>query len=468
VRQLVQQKRVQGLTRRSEVPRTTHSDDWSSGDLGNVRHHDRNWTVFSDLDGPESMVPTFGRPTGRVTMPGLGRSDPSPVEAGAPVLQRHRGEAQDPIAERAQAPATAEVIQRVIAVNQGNHTTISTEGNRKLQQVINDLTQFGTAYGNNYTVNLTVDDDGGTNPAETSRAGNNITIGMRRWFLEMSSVGEIMGMLAHELGVHSLADLEMGGGERAYEEFLQSAPRQETRNGRQYDLAAYNDGNETRQMDHVNATQRGSFRNQKYITTVLRMGDAIEADANRSDEQKIKDQQELVKTFGFDMGRILATDDGGAGKVLLKSGDIAHIQNEEIDHLVTNNRGAHPWLDNLGFSRGLGVMERLNPFSRASMRERMTGVGDIESSGLGNASMLTGKVKDRAMEEPWRLARQANDILPAPVSTVGSFGIETTNTVTNTLMSPGSWVKDKALGMAGFGVDMVRGNARALWRGIFG
>lgn len=63
-----------------------------------------------------------------------------------------------------------------------------------------------------------------TNPADTTLTtpGNSglrrIDIRIRRWFIEISSVGEILGMIDHELGVHSLADIEMKAAGHAIED----------------------------------------------------------------------------------------------------------------------------------------------------------------------------------------------------------------------------------------------------------
>jgi hypothetical protein len=204
--------------------------------------------------------------------------------------------------------------------------------------------------------------EGGTNPAYTNATAATpntdarIDVTIKNWYLEMVSPGELMGMLAHELGVHTLADAEMTQQQKTAETNTNHLGEQVQVGGTNYALAGQQGGDE-RQMDHVNAVKRQAngqlrARGQRYLQTFLRMGDAIEADNTIDAAEKIRRQRDMLKTFLFDIGRILATDDAGAvrgytgvpGTTVMASGGIAEVMNWYRDTYLQPQYGAHNWL----------------------------------------------------------------------------------------------------------------------------
>jgi hypothetical protein len=207
---------------------------------------------------------------------------------------------------------------------------------------------------------------GGKNPAITSYtpaagyadAGIDITI--QNWFLEMASPGDLMGLLTHELGVHSLAYAEMGPVQTGAETLANPNAAQVQVGARVFPLAGRLPAGDARQMDHVNAVKDQAIgvlsdRGQRYLDTFLRMGDAIENDPALAAQpaERIRRQRDLLDTFLFDIGRILATDDGGAirglagvpGATALASGAIAEVMNWYRNTYLVPQYGAHAWLN---------------------------------------------------------------------------------------------------------------------------
>jgi len=208
----------------------------------------------------------------------------------------------------------------------------------------------------------------GTNPAETrytpaatedDRAEIDITIA--NWYLEMASTGEMLGMLTHELGVHSLANAEMSDEQRQAETLADPEAAVVSTGTRDYPLAGRIE-NDKRQKDHVNAVKvqaEGQLRarGQRYLATFLRMGDAIENDPALTllPAEKARRQRDLLDTFLFDIGRIVATDDGGAIRKLGKAGvpfttvlassAIADVMNWYRSTFLRPQYEDHDWLE---------------------------------------------------------------------------------------------------------------------------
>lgn len=96
-------------------------------------------------------------------------------------------------------------------------------------------------------------------------------------------------------------------------------------------------------------------RMEGYIRTMLRMGDAIEAapigaapNAEYADAAaRLRAQQDMFQTFLFDLGRLIATDDGTMWAVGTGLGDIAAVFNWLRDYLVQRDGAAHAWLNQM-------------------------------------------------------------------------------------------------------------------------
>lgn len=89
-------------------------------------------------------------------------------------------------------------------------------------------------------------------------------------------------------------------------------------------------------------------RMQQYINTMLRLGAQIAAApageyADAPTRQRALN--EMFQTFLFDMGRLIATDDGRAWAIATGTGDIAAVFNWLRTHVIQPYAGTYPWLD---------------------------------------------------------------------------------------------------------------------------
>ncbi len=216
----------------------------------------------------------------------------------------------------------------------------------------------------------------GMSPAETAVDGaDGIVVRLNRWYIEGASVGEIVGMMAHELGVHTLADrrmqaaapdggrtfhgLRMAGfgapGDRELDDEHADQTNNHNLNGHQ--IATYHsildlqgDDVTPRQKDHVNLAKSlsGGFssRAQVYQNVFLRAGDAINATQGLDVNVRDARLSDLTRTYLFDLARIVATDDGKALAIAWNSAAIAELMNLFL-HRLTGQTVAHPWLNPL-------------------------------------------------------------------------------------------------------------------------
>lgn len=239
--------------------------------------------------------------------------------------------------------------------------------------------------GINNTINdiaITVKDMGAMDPARTSltNQGTRISIDLGIAFLKISSVGDITGMLAHEIGVHTLADAEMRWNEKGEEEQYQKNQFQVKVGLHTHKISPWDDQKKWggRQQDHVNVVRDKGEHNQpprrhvqgqpqfdgkgkslagsqafdvdsvnnraeKYAETMLRLGDAIENDNTILQPEKDKRLHDLLNSFLFDYARMLATDDV-AWHVADKTPLVAQVFNWYKDVIIARHSGAHQWL----------------------------------------------------------------------------------------------------------------------------
>lgn len=267
------------------------------------------------------------------------------------------------IRARANAPLAphAGVVQGVffVAPMPNNVNALSQKAQTNWNAAITYLGDLGQAVVPDLLVRVHNANTGGTNPAFTAydAANDTIDVTIQNWYLQMASTGELMGMLTHELGVHSLADAEMTGPQRIAETNTNHLPTQVATGMTNFPLSGQQP-NDARQIDHVNAvkTQMGGAlraRGQRYLDTFLRMGDAIQNDMALGAGEKTRRQRDLLDTFLFDIGRIVATDDGGAirgltgvpGATVLASRSVAEVMNWYRNTYLVPQYGAHAWLN---------------------------------------------------------------------------------------------------------------------------
>jgi len=255
-----------------------------------------------------------------------------------------------------------EVTQGVFFVQPMPNGVLTPKATANMNAAVQYLGDLGQNVVPDLLVRVENIDTGGTNPADTNynQATDTIRIRIQNWYLEMASVGEMMGMLTHELGVHNLADVEMGPAQTGAETLANPNATQVNVGGAMFPLAGQLPVGDRRQMDHVNAVKDQavntlSNRGQRYLDTFLRMGDAIQNDNALGQPEKTRRQRDLLDTFLFDIGRILATDDGGAirgltgvpGATALASRAIAQVMNWYRNTYLVPQYGAHAWLNQL-------------------------------------------------------------------------------------------------------------------------
>jgi len=278
---------------------------------------------------------------------------------------------------------------------------LSTSEQAKWNQVVLDFTAFGIAEGNPFMVELNLEHRGGTNPADTRVINNNgvedIEVNIADWFVNMSTVGEILALLVHEVGVHSLADRRMTPAEVLNETNnnpnavnVQAGPHLLTMEGNP------GVGADTRQPDHVNVVKdagallNANPRAREYAWTMLSVGDAIEASA-RPAPQKIVAQRQLVDTFLFDVARIMATDDGGGRQQYRASNVVADVMNWYKVVITARHAVAHAWLQHLAvdpLKTGNGIRSmlkgKIGSFLTSRIKTSKVGRGAVKvARGIG-------------------------------------------------------------------------------------
>ena len=166
---------------------------------------------------------------------------------------------------------TRSVVQRALAMVYGGGAELSPASAQKLIAVRATVNAMGLTILPEIDLNLEVTEDRDhlqINPADTTlhppqmhqgQQFHTIDMTIRSWFIDISTVGEIIGMICHELGVHSLADLEMTAAEYANETAQAGAPSAVAIGGLNLGLAPMVlDANgqlepaDRRQKDHVN------------------------------------------------------------------------------------------------------------------------------------------------------------------------------------------------------------------------
>ncbi|MCG8328036.1 MAG: DUF4157 domain-containing protein [Chitinophagales bacterium] len=149
-----------------------------------------------------------------------------------------------------------------------------------------------------------------TLPAVATATGHSITVEIQRAYFELATVGELLGMIAHELGVHGYNDA-LGNAPLAGPRWN---PIPSARPGRA--ATGYVVGAQGRHVsdDHLDVSQAIvpgiiSVKANKYVDSILYHGNAIEADAHLTAAEKLQAQGELISSYCFDIARIVATDD---------------------------------------------------------------------------------------------------------------------------------------------------------------
>jgi hypothetical protein len=155
--------------------------------------------------------------------------------------------------------------------------------------------------------------------------GPQVLIQLDPWFFEQQSRGRILGMLAHEIGVHPLADSRLTAGERANERAAGAVPT-----GLGTDTIAHDEDN---QQDHIFAAVAGQPRYAVYRDTAYEVASSMKLNQAGSHvtDQHITD---AIMTYLADVAMILATSDH-RGRLLANMGRAAEYFNRERTSWLT-------------------------------------------------------------------------------------------------------------------------------------
>jgi hypothetical protein len=291
---------------------------------------------------------------------------PPPIEFGSPTpIQRNMTGWLQP---HTPAPLSQEANARLVSVMTTLSTVLTNDPNINIRHLIVSVEQVGGAdyQGGQSTIS-------GDNPAQTRtlpNAGGNpdIRITVQRPFAEKASEGEMLGMLAHEIGVHNIPSDLRGINDFGALNFAPIVTPRKTAEGNTpsggYEfqnwpgapLGAARPPNrdQARQHDHVmvadilrNPPVAGGVmpltRANVYFQTVLDIGDAVWNNINLTQAERQTQTEELIHLYLVDIARIIATDDGrinpvGHGLALL---DVYH---DVFNQVVLPHRPQHVWI----------------------------------------------------------------------------------------------------------------------------
>jgi hypothetical protein len=225
---------------------------------------------------------------------------------------------------------------------------------------VDEVNKYIRAMGNNYpdrAFQLTIVNDRKTMPAytNTNKLGD-LNVFIQGWYVDVATVGEMTGMINHELGVHTLADTAMTDHEKQQEKNANPFDHTVHVGFRSHTLTGWTAGDNNwdqnrRQIDHLNVVKDNGVhppkpRTQAYANTMLHAGDAIEADGTLSQAEKDKRLQDVLKVYLFDHARMLVTNDsGGPLKTGLKTHLIGDVMDWYRDIIINRHAATHPWLN---------------------------------------------------------------------------------------------------------------------------
>ncbi|MEW2463394.1 hypothetical protein AB0872_22130, partial [Microbacterium sp. NPDC047426] len=145
-------------------------------------------------------------------------------------------------------------------------------------------------------------------PADvTDRGADGVEINLASYYFEKYDIGYIMGMLAHEIGLHPLAsqDRNIPDEEAMFEHFPLSVPGLEDQNPPRT-MSTEGAG----QADHIMAAYPSSTRHRIYRDIVLQMADQLARAAQAGVEgAKGTDVTDLIDTYLMDLASIALTND---------------------------------------------------------------------------------------------------------------------------------------------------------------
>lgn len=309
------------------------------------------------------------------------RTIPRPAEvAGPPGRHAERASISTPADRRPRIdqrlqPGAGSAVQRMKFQFVPSAVKASKTVQKKLDQVIPVLTKVVAGFGSDKaTVKLQLIDESGISPAFSRRDwtkedgySGDVVITLNQWYAERASVGDILGMLVHELGVHAMADFEMGMTVTRDGRRLEGAPDAPISKERDTETQTHTldkgletgpftmapidrDAEDRRQEDHVNVGKglisgEARSRAEVYTKTFLETGKAINHNTKILLEERKRQLRDLVDSFFFDIARIVATDDGKPLSMYRETDAIAELMNFFHQEVVKKYGKKYPWLN---------------------------------------------------------------------------------------------------------------------------
>lgn len=222
--------------------------------------------------------------------------------------------------------------------------------------------------GKGDTITIEIINNGEISPAWNHHKGSkshpgvegDIGVQLNKWYLEKVSLGDLLGMFIHEIGVHTLADRLMGAekqGTRAPKdsEFVEEYEDQVNDHKNSVStIEKYPNDKESgkkkgrsRQRDHVNLAKSlsggKSARAKHYINLYLATGDSL--DATIKGKEKETALKDLTQSFLFDIARLAATDDGNALQMFWNTENIGELMDYYKKDILEPKEGAYTWLN---------------------------------------------------------------------------------------------------------------------------
>jgi hypothetical protein len=313
--------------------------------------------------------------------------------------------------------ASGSPVQRVlIAQRDPASVPLPPGATAKLQEVIALTNAMGAHIVPNLTVNIRIDarDDMDPSPAYTNAAGNTIDVEIAAWFVKLASVGDLAGMLAHEIGVHTLADQLMTPVEEHQEQVNEVNDFSQkvglfTHTVTGWSSPGQNWGADGRQRDHTNVVRDTGLgatpanrRTGVYVETSLHLANEAYNRYIHNPARQTREVRDILQSFLFDYARILVTNDGKAPKIFSTAHYIGDVFNWYRDVVVRRYSGQYPWLNNQELLPSAGgwrlrgyLLDKLA--SMIAVRLNDTRVG---RSMVGKGVRGVGKVIDYGLIKP--------------------------------------------------------------------
>ncbi|MEO8237514.1 MAG: DUF4157 domain-containing protein [Flavobacterium sp.] len=289
------------------------------------------------------------------------------------VVQQKQGRVKPTLQMKGKENSTenvsSETIQRMKVVPQPGAMTMLGKDTKTIEtfHTLIDIMQHALLpVFPNDSIEIEITNKGEMTPAWNHHKGDsgNIGVQLNRWYLEKVSIGNLIGMFIHEIGVHTFADKKMkkqilsdgssraDRGTDAGNELDDEAYEHENQIGGKIakypnDIESGKKKGRPRQRDHVNLAKSltefgNSTRSHVYTALYLASGDSV--DAKLKGPKRDQALRDLTFSFLFDLGRLAATDDGGAVRLFKDTSAIGQLMVIYRDRIVTEFVGKHKWL----------------------------------------------------------------------------------------------------------------------------